>query len=162
MNVVLWIVAGLLVVVYLAAGAMKLATRREKLLANPNMGWAANFSEVAVKGIGAAEILAALGLVLPWALGVAAVLTPLAATGLVVLQAGAILVHVKRKEAKVLPVNVVLLVLAAFVAIGRFAGLIPPIATAEQLAASITFLLSDDGVNVNGAVLPSDGGWSAQ
>jgi NAD(P)-dependent dehydrogenase (short-subunit alcohol dehydrogenase family) len=43
-----------------------------------------------------------------------------------------------------------------------FFGLMPPIATAEQLAASITFLLSDDGVNVNGAVLPSDGGWSAQ
>ncbi len=37
-----------------------------------------------------------------------------------------------------------------------------PIATAEHLAASITFLLSDDGINVNGAVLPSDGGWSVQ
>lgn len=32
---------------------------------------------------------------------------------------------------------------------------------AEALAASITFLLSDDGVNVNGVILPSDGGWSA-
>ncbi|WP_210479446.1 SDR family NAD(P)-dependent oxidoreductase [Naasia sp. SYSU D00948] len=31
----------------------------------------------------------------------------------------------------------------------------------DQLAASITFLLSDDGVNVSGAILPSDGGWSA-
>ncbi|NYF15277.1 NAD(P)-dependent dehydrogenase (short-subunit alcohol dehydrogenase family) [Microbacterium sp. AK009] len=39
---------------------------------------------------------------------------------------------------------------------------IPSIATAEQLAASITFLLSDDGVNINGAVLTSDGGWSVQ
>jgi hypothetical protein len=34
-------------------------------------------------------------------------------------------------------------------------------ATAAQLAASITFLLSDDGTNVNGAILASDGGWSA-
>lgn len=41
-------------------------------------------------------------------------------------------------------------------------ALIPPIAVAEHLAASITFLLSDDGVNINGAVLPSDGGWSVQ
>ncbi|MGW8482454.1 SDR family NAD(P)-dependent oxidoreductase [Microbacterium sp. NPDC055903] len=39
---------------------------------------------------------------------------------------------------------------------------IPTIATAEQLAASITFLLSDDAVNINGAVLASDGGWSVQ
>ncbi|MGN6442280.1 MAG: SDR family NAD(P)-dependent oxidoreductase [Arthrobacter sp.] len=38
---------------------------------------------------------------------------------------------------------------------------IPAPATAAQLAASITFLLSDDGTNVNGTILASDGGWSA-
>ncbi|PZU31838.1 MULTISPECIES: SDR family NAD(P)-dependent oxidoreductase [unclassified Microbacterium] len=43
-----------------------------------------------------------------------------------------------------------------------FQASIPTLATAEQLAASITFLLSDDGVNLNGVVLPSDGGWSVQ
>ncbi len=43
-----------------------------------------------------------------------------------------------------------------------FLNLIPPVALAEHLAASITFLLSDDAVNINGAVLPSDGGWSVQ
>jgi NAD(P)-dependent dehydrogenase (short-subunit alcohol dehydrogenase family) len=43
-----------------------------------------------------------------------------------------------------------------------FQQAIPSLATAEQLAASITFLLSDDGININGAVLPSDGGWSVQ
>ncbi len=39
---------------------------------------------------------------------------------------------------------------------------LPSVATAEQLAASITFLLSDDAVNINGAILSSDGGWSVQ
>ena len=43
-----------------------------------------------------------------------------------------------------------------------FQSAIPTVATAAQLAASITFLLSDDGVNINGAILPSDGGWSVQ
>lgn len=38
---------------------------------------------------------------------------------------------------------------------------IPSIADAAHLAASITFLLSDDSININGAILPSDGGWSA-
>jgi NAD(P)-dependent dehydrogenase (short-subunit alcohol dehydrogenase family) len=38
---------------------------------------------------------------------------------------------------------------------------IPGVATADQLAATITWLLSDDASNVSGAVLPSDGGWSA-
>ena len=40
-------------------------------------------------------------------------------------------------------------------------AILPDAAEAEALAASITFLLSDDGVNVNGVVLASDGGWSA-
>ncbi|HEY5224921.1 MAG TPA: SDR family NAD(P)-dependent oxidoreductase [Microbacteriaceae bacterium] len=43
-----------------------------------------------------------------------------------------------------------------------FQSQIPTVATAEHLAASITFLLSDDAVNINGAILTSDGGWSVQ
>jgi NAD(P)-dependent dehydrogenase (short-subunit alcohol dehydrogenase family) len=39
---------------------------------------------------------------------------------------------------------------------------IPGVAMPEHLAASITFLLSDDAVNLNGVILPSDGGWSVQ
>jgi NAD(P)-dependent dehydrogenase (short-subunit alcohol dehydrogenase family) len=43
-----------------------------------------------------------------------------------------------------------------------FQGQIPTVATAAELAASITFLLSDDSVNINGAILASDGGCSVQ
>lgn len=43
-----------------------------------------------------------------------------------------------------------------------FQPAIPTVATAERLAASITFLLSDDGRNMNGAILASGGGWSVQ
>ncbi|MFB2582252.1 SDR family NAD(P)-dependent oxidoreductase [Herbiconiux sp. P15] len=39
-------------------------------------------------------------------------------------------------------------------------AILPDAVEADALAASITFLLSDDGVNVNGVILPSDGGWS--
>ncbi|MCL3836859.1 SDR family NAD(P)-dependent oxidoreductase [Aeromicrobium duanguangcaii] len=41
-------------------------------------------------------------------------------------------------------------------------ALIPPIAGPAEMAASITFLLSDDATNITGAILPSDGGWSVQ
>lgn len=44
--------------------------------------------------------------------------------------------------------------------VGMAMAVLPPVAQPEQLAASIAFLLSDDGTNVNGAILPSDGGWS--
>ena len=38
---------------------------------------------------------------------------------------------------------------------------IPTPVTADVLANSIAWLLSDDAANVNGVILPSDGGWSA-
>ena len=43
-----------------------------------------------------------------------------------------------------------------------FMALIPPVVEADRMAASITWLLSDDSANVNGIVLASDGGWSVQ
>lgn len=45
--------------------------------------------------------------------------------------------------------------------LGGYQRNIPSIAMAEELAASICFLLSKDSVNINGAVVASDGGWSA-
>jgi uncharacterized membrane protein YphA (DoxX/SURF4 family) len=118
-NVVLWIIAGLLALAFLAAGAMKLIQPKEKLIAS-GMGWAADVSDGTVKLIGAAEVLAAVGLILPEALDIAPILTPLAAVGLVVIMIGAIVVHVRRKEAPMAAINLVLLILAAVVAGGRF------------------------------------------
>lgn len=46
--------------------------------------------------------------------------------------------------------------------IGALLTTIPPVAEPAQLAASITWLLSDDATNVTGQVLASDGGWSVQ
>ncbi|WOF22521.1 SDR family NAD(P)-dependent oxidoreductase [Microbacterium betulae] len=43
----------------------------------------------------------------------------------------------------------------------RGMALIPSVAQAKQLASSIGYLLSDDATNLNGVILPSDGGWSA-
>ncbi len=120
MNVVLWIVSGVLAAIYLVVGLGKLLTPKPKLEARANMEWTTDFSASQLKGIGAAEVLGAIGLILPWATGIATVLTPIAAIGLVLLQVGAIVTHYRRGEMKVLPGNLVLLLMAAFVAIGRF------------------------------------------
>lgn len=119
MNIALWIVASVLALAFLAAGLMKIVQPREKLAAS-GMGWAGDFSAGAVKAIGVAEVLGALGLVLPALTGVATVLVPIAAIGLAVVMAGAVVVHLKRGEKQMVPVNVVLGALALFVAIGRF------------------------------------------
>lgn len=120
MNVVLWILAGLLALFFAFAGVNKLAQSKEQLLSSPNMAWAADFSPGLIKVIGALEVLAAFGLIVPAVFDVATVLVPLAATGLVVLMLGAAATHARRKEGQAIVVNVILLVLAAVVAWGRF------------------------------------------
>jgi uncharacterized membrane protein YphA (DoxX/SURF4 family) len=117
MNIVLWVLAGVLAAAFLAAGLTKLIQPKEKLAAN--MGWVDDFSPGMVKTIGALEVLAAIGLILPAALDVLPVLVPLAALGLVLLMIGAAITHRRRGELPMIAINVVLLVLAALVAWGR-------------------------------------------
>jgi uncharacterized membrane protein YphA (DoxX/SURF4 family) len=111
----------LLALAFLGAGATKLSQPKEKLA--KNMAWVEDFSQPAVRLIGAAEVLGAIGVVLPALTGILPWLTPLAALGLVLLMIGAALTHLRRTEYGYIAMNVVLLVLAAFVAYGRFFAL---------------------------------------
>jgi uncharacterized membrane protein YphA (DoxX/SURF4 family) len=118
-NIVLWIIAVVLAVAFAGAGLMKLAQPKEKLAAS-GMGWTEQFSPGAIKAIGALEVLAAIGLILPALLDIVPVLVPLAALGLVVTMIGAAVTHARRKENPMIGANLVLLILAAVVAWGRF------------------------------------------
>ncbi|MGZ5399650.1 MAG: DoxX family protein [Nocardioides sp.] len=119
MNVFLWIVAVVLAVAFAASGTMKLIKPKSELAAQ-GMGWVEDFSPTQIKLIGALEVLAAVGLVVPPLLDIAPVLAPLAALGLVLVMAGAIVTHARRKETPMIAVNLVLLSLAAVVVWGRF------------------------------------------
>ncbi|MFE6518750.1 DoxX family protein [Streptomyces sp. NPDC057748] len=109
----------MLAAVFLLAGAMKVSRSPQQLAAS-GLGWAENFGAGPVRLIGAAEVLAALGLILPPLVGVAQILTPMAATGLTLLMIGAAITHGRRKEFQMITVNVALLAAAAAVAWGRF------------------------------------------
>ncbi len=122
MNIALWVVQVLLALVYLAAGGLKVVRPREQLVASGRFDWMKDTSDAGVKAVGAVEVLGALGLILPELTGIAPILTPVAAVGLVVVQVGALRVHLARDERQPLPANVILLLLAAFVAVGRFLG----------------------------------------
>lgn len=119
MNLALWIVAIVLAVVFAGAGLFKLRSTPEKLV-DSGMGWAEDFSASTVKLIGALEVLGAVGLIVPALAHIAPVLVPLAALGLAATMVGAAVVHARRKETPMIAVNVVLLLLALFVAWGRF------------------------------------------
>ena len=70
--------------------------------------------------IGAVEVLGAIGIVLPALTEIVPSLTPLAALGLVLTMIGAALTHLRRAEYGPIAVSAVVLILAAFVAYGRF------------------------------------------
>lgn len=118
MNVVLWIAQSLLAGLFLIAGLTKATQSREGLAAR--MPWVEDFSDGQVRIIGIIEALAGIGLVLPALTGILPILAPIAAAGLVITMIAAIAVHLRRKEYPGIAFNVVLLLLAAFVAWGRF------------------------------------------
>jgi uncharacterized membrane protein YphA (DoxX/SURF4 family) len=122
MNVVLWIASAVLVVVFAASGVAKSTQSRERLLATGQTG-IAPFPMPVVRLTAVCEILAAIGLVLPWASGVAPVLTPLAALGLVLVMCGAAVSHASLREPRNVAINLALLLTACFVAAGRLAQL---------------------------------------
>ena len=119
MNIALWVVQILLALAFAAAGIVKATQPTERLATS--MGWVEDVAPRTVRLIGILEILGAIGLILPAVTGIWPWLTPLAAAGLVLTMVGAMITHVRRGEFPGLGVNAVLLLLALFVAYGRFA-----------------------------------------
>ncbi len=117
MNVVLWILQALLAAFFLAAGVFHLLMPMARLKASAP--WTEDVSEPLVRLIGLLEMLAALGLVLPGITHIATVLTPLAAIGVVLIFLGAIALHVRRGEAKMTGMHIVVIALALVVIWGR-------------------------------------------
>ena len=118
MNIALWIVAGVLAAMFLLAGAMKVALPKEKL--EPTMQWSKTWSRPQLQALGTVEVLGAIGLILPRALNIAPVLTPLAAVGCAIVMTGATITHIRMNDYKGTGMPVVLLILAIVVAAGRF------------------------------------------
>ena len=123
MNVVLWILQVVLGAFMAMAGGMKAVQGREKLIGEPRMGWVEDYSDSTIRTIGALEVAAGIGLIFPWWLDIAPILTPLAAVGVVAIMVGAALTHRRRGEMQMIVSNAVLGVVAVVVAVGRFSDL---------------------------------------
>jgi hypothetical protein len=114
MTYVLWIVQGLLALLFLFTGGTKLTLPIEELTAQlPLPGWFVRF-------LGLAEVLGALGLILPGLLRIRPGLTPLAAAGLVLIMIGATVITAAVIDATLALIPLVAGLLAAFVAYGRW------------------------------------------
>ena len=114
MNRALWIVQWLLAALYLWMGGLKLVLPIEQMTAQMD------FPGAFLRFLGVAEVLGALGLVLPGLLRIRPGLTPLAAVGLVVIMIGATVVTWTVMSPALALIPFVAGLLAAFVAIGRW------------------------------------------
>ncbi|MEV6344064.1 DoxX family protein [Actinoplanes sp. NPDC051851] len=110
MHIAYWIVAGLMALLYLFSGGRKATQSRDRL--RPMMGWVDQIPLPAIRALGILEILGAIGLILPPLTGVATRLAIAAAAGLLLIQIGAVALHLSRGEARLIGLNVVLLVAA--------------------------------------------------
>ncbi|MGC2191564.1 MAG: DoxX family protein [Candidatus Dormiibacterota bacterium] len=117
-NILLWALQILLALAFFTAGSMKLTQPRPRLITR--MNWVEAVPQPAVRTIGSLEVVGAVGLILPAALGIAVILTPVAAVGLGLIMVGAATFHTRRHEPSGIATNAVLLALAVVIAWGRF------------------------------------------
>jgi uncharacterized membrane protein len=111
MKVAYWVIAGLLAAIYGFGGVKKLVQSQDQL--RPMMGWVDAMPMSRVRMIGLVEVLGAVGVIVPALTGVAPGVAVAAAIGLALIQIGAFRLHLSRHELTDLPLNSVLLVLAA-------------------------------------------------
>ena len=114
MTYALWIVQALLAALFLFAGGMKLVMPLDKL-AGP-----VAVPDPLLRFIGVAEVLGALGLILPGVLRIRPELTPLAAVGLVIIMIGATVITLMGVAMAPALIPLMVGLLAAFVAYGRW------------------------------------------
>lgn len=118
MNLTLWIAQILLAAIFLASGSLKISMPKERLVASGQTG-VAPFPLPVIRLTAACELLAVLGLLIPQATGIAPILTPLAAFGLVVVMVGATVSHLSLREPLQAGATTLILLICLFTAVGR-------------------------------------------
>jgi len=113
----MWTAQVVLATVFAGAGIIKLSVPLDRLV--ESMAWVESVPAALVRLVGAGEVLAAIALILPTASRPLTRAAAAAASLLTVLMLAAAMVHLLRGELRMLPVNLTLAALAAFVAWAR-------------------------------------------
>ena len=117
MNTLLWITQSIIAAMFVVGGMIKMFVPKEKLLVR--QPFVQDYSTTQLRMIGLAEMLGAIGLIVPFATGILPILTPLAALGLCIIMVFAVPIHLKLKEGAKVAVIVVMILATAFIAYER-------------------------------------------
>jgi len=118
LNIVLWILQGILAAFFAVPGFLKTTTSKAALVEKKMI--AEGDSIVPIRFIGIMEVLGVIGIILPWLLKIWPILTPSAAVGFAIVMIGAFSVHFTKKDYKILPVLVLAFIISVVVAWFRF------------------------------------------
>lgn len=118
MNTVFWIAQIILGIAFTSAGIRKLVEPLDKMA--KRWVWVSDFQLPIIRGVASLEILGAIGIIIPALTRILPWLTPVAACGLILLMLGALVTNIRYKLYPATAYTVFLIVLAAFVAYGRF------------------------------------------
>ena len=119
MDTILWILQALMAFTFLYSGICKSILSEKELVARGQMG-VEGLPISLTRFIGIAEILGAIGLILPWWLNIVPLLTPVAAICFALIMIPAARIHYKRREYRNISVNAVLFTICMFIAYSRF------------------------------------------
>lgn len=118
LNISLWVAQSILAAMFIMAGIMKSTSPIDQLA--PMLPWTKDVPELLVRIIGVSELLAGLGLLVPSIFRIKPILTPVAASGILVIMLLALVFHITRSEFAALGINVFIASMAVFIAWGRF------------------------------------------
>lgn len=118
MNTTLWIIQTLLAAFFILPGFGKINNSKQKHIEDGHLK--AEDSVIPVRVLGILELLGCIGIIVPWLTGIIPMLTPITAVCFCLIMLSGIVVHIKKKEYKMLPMLAVVFTLAAFVAYYRF------------------------------------------
>jgi hypothetical protein len=117
MIITLWILQGLLGLIFIITGSFKFFQSKEKVIASGGK-WAEDFKPGIIKTIAGAEIVSGLSVTIPEVLGHGRYLTFLGVACIALIMAGSISIHIRRKEFMHAIINSMFLLMALFVAYG--------------------------------------------
>ncbi|OJZ07801.1 DoxX family protein [Sphingobacterium sp. 40-24] len=122
MNTLVLIIQGVLALFFIMPGYGKVSGSKESHVADGHLR--VESSIIPIRILGVLELLGCIGIIFPWVLGIVPILTPITAVCFCIIMLAGMIIHIKKKEYKMLPMLVIVFLLSMIVAYYRFLAIV--------------------------------------